>query len=186
MDPARRGATYADLRKLPESMIGEIIEGDLYATPRPAVPHANAASGIAAALRGPFHGGPGGNGPGGWWILFEPEIHLGADVLVPVIAGWCVARLPILPDAPFLDIAPDWVCEVVSPSTGSIDRVVKMRTYAREAVTHVWLVDPIQRTLEVYRLESHRWLVAGSYSGAERVRAEPFTAVEVDPASWWI
>lgn len=185
MEPARRGATYDDLRDVPETMVAEIIDGDLYATPRPALPHANAASGIVAALRGPFHGGPGGGRPGGWWILFEPELHLGADVVVPDLAGWRMETLPALPDAPFLEIAPDWVCEVVSLSTGSIDRVAKMRIYAREVVGYVWLVEPLQRTLEVYRLETSRWVVAGTYAEAQRVHAQPFDAVEVNLSSWW-
>jgi Uma2 family endonuclease len=186
MEPARRGATYDDLRSVPETMVAEIIEGDLYATPRPALRHANAASAITVSVRGPFHGGPGGRGPGGWWILFEPELHLGADVIVPDLAGWRSERLPALPDSAFLTHAPDWVCEVVSPSTGSIDRVAKMRVYARESVEHVWLVEPMQQTLEVYRLESGRWVVAGTYAGRESVRAEPFEASEIDLAAWWI
>lgn len=185
MEPARRGATYDDLRNVPETMIGEIIDGDLYATPRPALPHANAASAIAGALRGPFHGGPGAGGLGGWWILFEPELHLGSDVIVPDLAGWRLERLPALPDAPFLDLATDWACEVVSPSTGSIDRVAKMRIYAREGVRHVWLVEPLQQTLEIYRLESDRWVVTGTYAGAQRARAQPFEAIEIDLSSWW-
>jgi Uma2 family endonuclease len=185
MEPARRGATYGDLLDLPETMIGEIIDGDLYASPRPALPHANAASGITGSLRAPFHGGPAGGQPGGWWILFEPELHLGRDVLVADVAGWRRERLAQLPDAPFLDQAPDWACEVVSPSSGSIDRVAKMRIYARESVGHVWLVEPLQRTLEVFRLESGRWMVAGSHSGATIVRAEPFDAIEIDLRPWW-
>lgn len=185
MDPARRGATYDDLLALPETLVGEIIDGDLYASPRPALPHANAASGITTSVRGPFHGGPGGSGPGGWCILFEPELHFGRDILVPDLAGWRRERLPRVPDAPFLELAPDWACEVISPSTGSLDRVAKMRLYAREAVGYVWLVEPLQRTLEIYRLEAGRWMLAASHSGSARVRAEPFDAVEIDLESWW-
>jgi len=93
--------------------------------------------------------------------------------------------LPELPGAPFLEIAPDWVCEVVSPATGSIDRVAKMRIHAREVVGCVWLVEPLQRTLEAYRLETSRWVVAGTYAETQRVRAQPFEAIEVDLSSWW-
>jgi len=186
MEPARRDATYEDLLNVPDTMIAEIIDGDLYAIPRPALPHANAASAIAASVRGPFHGGPGSRGPGGWWILFEPELHLGTNVIVPDLAGWRTERLSVLPDAPFLDLPPDWACEIVSPATGSIDRVLKMRIYARETVTHIWLVEPTQRTLEVYRLESGRWVVAGTHVGTERVRAEPFEAIEIDLSAWWV
>lgn len=185
MEPARRDATYDDLCRLDPTMIGEIIDGDLYAWPRPAPRHANAASGILAPLRTSYHGGSGSGGLGGWWILFEPELHLGADVLVPDLAGWRRERLQTLPDTAFLDLAPDWVCEVISPSTGSVDRVKKMRIYAREGVTHVWLVEPLQETLEVYRLEDTRWIVAASLGGAQLARIEPFEAIEIDLATWW-
>jgi len=172
---------------VPNSMIAEIVDGDLYTSPRPAIAHANAASGIAAALRRPFHGHGGGDGgPGGWWILFEPEIHLGADVLVPDLAAWTIERMPKLPDAAFLDLAPDWVCEIISPSTGSIDRVLKMRIYGSEQVRHLWLVDPLQQTLEIYRRDADRWIVVATHSGVDLIRAEPFDDITVDLSTWWL
>ncbi len=185
MQPARRGASYDDLCRLDPGLVGEIIDGDLYGSPRPAPIHANAAAGILAPLRTTFHGAPGGTGHGGWWILFEPEVHLSADVVVPDLAGWRTERLPAIPDAPFLELVPDWICEVISPSSGSIDRVKKMRIYAREGVRSVWLVEPHQRTLEVYRLEASRWVVVGTLADAARARIEPFAEVEIDLSTWW-
>lgn len=187
VDTARRGATYEDLLKVPETMVAEILDGELYATPHPAAPHANAASGIAGDVRGPFHREPDGPGqPGGWWILFEPELHIGADDVVPDVAGWRREKMPVLPNVAAFTQAPDWACEVVSPTTAGADRVRKMRIYARESVSHLWLVDPLAKTFEVYRLENGRWLVASTHAGSEHVRAEPFAAVELEIARWWL
>ncbi len=186
MDPARRHATYEDLLQVPDLLIAELIDGELITAPRPASPHAWAASVIGQDL-GPFNrplGGPGG--PGGWWILFEPELHLGADVLVPDLAGWRRQRLPVLANVPYFELAPDWVCEVISPTTARLDRVRKLPLYAREQVGYVWLVDPLMRTLEVYRLEGQRWVVVSTHGGAEGVRAEPFEGVELDMGRWWL
>jgi len=165
----------------------EIIDGDLYASPRPASPHALASSAIGSDLFGRFNDPPGSEpGPGGWWILIEPELHLGPDVLVPDIAGWRRERMPVLPNVVGFTLAPDWLCEVVSPSTRALDRTRKMRIYARETVPHCWLVDPLTRTLEVYRLEAGGWVLTDTFGGATRVRAEPFAAVELDLRRWWL
>ena len=187
VETARRKATYEDLLKVPENMVAEILDGELYATPRPASPHANAASGIAGDVRGPFHREPDGPGqPGGWWILFEPELHLGPDVVVPDVAGWRRATMPVLQNVAAFTQAPDWACEVVSPTTAGADRGRKMRIYARESVGHLWLVDPLAKTLEVYRLQGTQWVVVSTHTGSERVRAEPFAAVELEIARWWL
>ena len=157
-DPATRDATYEDLLALPEHQVGEILSGNLYSHPRPAPRHARAHSSITGTLWGPFDHGRGG--PGGWWIIDEPELHLGADVIVPDIAGWRRERMPSLPDTAWFEQAPDWACEILSPSTANTDRAIKMPIYAREAVEHLWLVDPDARTLENYRLQDHgRWLL---------------------------
>lgn len=187
MSAAPRRATYGDLIAVPDHLVAEILDGELVTSPRPASPHAFASSGLLAALYGRFHGPPGGaSGPGGWWLLFEPELHLGPDVLVPDIAGWRLERMPTVPDVAGFTLAPDWACEVISPGTGRIDRTRKMPIYAREGVRHLWLVDPLLRTIEVYRLEAGRWMVASTHGGAAPVHAEPFEAVALDMGRWWL
>jgi len=187
MQPARKGATYADLIEVPEPLVAEIIDGDLYTSPRPASPHAVAAAAIGGDLNGAFHRPTNGPDlPGGWWILDEPELHLGPDVLVPDLAGWRRERLPVLRDIPYFDLAPDWACEVVSPTTGALDRSRKMPIYAREGIKHLWLVDPITRTLEVYGLENSRWVVVSTHGSKGMVRALPFDAIELDIGRWWL
>jgi Uma2 family endonuclease len=118
------GATYDDLLKVPDHLVAEIVEGELFTSPRPAVPHGHTSLALAARL---FSFGA---GPGGWWILIEPELHLGSDVLVPDIAGWRRQRVPYLPQTAAIEIAPDWICEVVSPATGGLDRLRKLPRYA--------------------------------------------------------
>jgi Uma2 family endonuclease len=187
MEPARRRVTYEDLLKVPDTMVAEIVDGELYASPRPASPHARAMSVIGSDLGGPFDGIPDGPGrPGGWWILVEPELHFGSDVMVPDLAGWRRERMPVIPNVAFFELAPDWACEVVSPKTGILDRRRKMPIYAREGVSNLWIVDPILKTLEVYRLEAGRWIVASTHGGSDHVRAEPFAAVELDLVRWWL
>lgn len=178
-----RPATYEDLLKVPDHLVAEIVGGELHATPRPAPRHAAASSGLDGALHGPFDRGRGG--PGGWRILFEPELHLGPDILVPDLAGWRRERLPALPETAYFAIAPDWICEVVSPSTAAFDRVQKLAVYAREQVRHAWLVDPLAQTLEVLRLEGSRWLIVGTWAGTSSVRGEPFDALEWDLTLLW-
>ncbi|MFY2556128.1 Uma2 family endonuclease [Corallococcus terminator] len=180
----KRPATYEDLLALPENMVGQIIDGELIAMPRPANPHAKASSSLQGELYGPFQRGRGG--PGGWWSLVEPELHFGQDVLVPDLAGWRRERMPEVPNAPYFTLAPDWVCEVLSPSTASLDRVKKKRIYAREGVGHLWLLDPTERTLEVLRLEGGRWVELGTYGGDELVRAEPFEVLELELGILWL
>lgn len=186
MNLAPRRATYEDLLRVPDILIAEILDGELVTSPRPASPHARATSVIRVEID-PFDRRPGGpGGPGGWWILFEPEVHLGADILVPDLAGWRREQMSVLRNVPYFEQAPDWVCEVVSPSTGRLDRVRKMPIYAREQVGHIWLVDPLQQTLEVYRLEGQRWVLVSSHGDTETVRAEPFEAIELDMSRWWL
>ena len=180
----KKPATYEDLRAVPDTLVAEIVEGELVVSPRPAVPHALAASVLGADLSGPFQRGRGG--PGGWWILDEPELHLGPDVLVPDLAGWRRERMAAPPTAAAIELAPDWICEVLSPRTGGLDRIRKMRLYARAGVQHAWLLDPIERSLEVFRLERGAWLAVQGCIGNERVRAEPFDAVEIELEALWL
>jgi Uma2 family endonuclease len=179
-----RPATYAELEALPPNLVGEIVDDQLYASPRPASPHAVAASGLAAAVFGPFCFDR--DGPGGWWLLVEPELHLGSNVLVPDLSGWRRERMPSVPDAPYFTLAPDWLCEVVSPRTGALDRIRKMPAYAKAGVTHAWLLDPLERSLEVFRLVDGRWTVAQGWDGDVRVRAEPFEEIEIDLSRLWL
>ena len=181
----RQQATYQDLVALPENMIGEIIEGELYASPRPGVAHANAATALAAILRSRFGRRGGGDNPGGWHILFEPELHLGEDVLVPDIAGWRHATLPTLPRTPAVEVAPDWICEILSAGTARLDRAKKLPVYATHRVSWAWIVDPEQQLLEVKRLEARRWSDLAVYAGATPARIPPFDAIEIDLAEIW-
>jgi Uma2 family endonuclease len=183
--PARRQATYDDVRDASDLLVAELIEGDLYTSPRPAMPHARAASALGQDLRS-FDEPPGdADTPGGWWIIDEPELHFGADVLVPDLAGWRRERMPSFPDTAAVTLAPDWACEILSPTTATLDRTRKMPIYARNGVAHLWLIDPTARTLEVYRLEGERWMVASSHGGSTSVRAEPFAAIDIDMRRWW-
>ncbi len=181
--PLDRPATYEDLVKIPDIMVAEIVDGELHASPRPAPKHARAGSSLGVRVGGPYDHGLGG--PGGWWILDEPELHLGHDVLVPDLAGWRRTRMPRLPETAYFPLAPDWVCEILSPSTASLDRVKKLTIYAREQVAHAWLIDPLARTLEVLRLEAGRWTILGTHAGADVVRAEPFADIELELSALW-
>jgi len=176
-------ATYEDLERLPENEVGELINGELYASPRPAGPHAVAASGIAFSLGPTFQFGRGG--PGGWWIIFEPELHLGRNVLVPDLAGWRRERMPMPPKNHIFSVVPDWVCEVISPSSGRLDRLKKMPLYARADVDYAWIVDPEQQTLEAYRREGDRWLLLAMHGEEALVHIEPFDAIEIDLTLIW-
>jgi Uma2 family endonuclease len=178
-----KSATYEDLLKVPEQMLAEVIDGSLQVYPRPSAIHASASCNLSNELGLPFQRGRGG--PGGWIFLYEPELHLGPDILIPDIAGWRKDRLPKVPNAPYLTLAPDWVCEVLSPSTERVDRIQKMRIYSREKVRNIWLLSPILRTLEIYRLQDSVYLRLGAFEAAEKVHAEPFDAVELDLSIIW-
>lgn len=181
--PLKTGATYEDLWDVPENYVAEIFDGELYASPRPAPAHARAGSGLVGELWGSF--GRGRNGPGGWIILYEPELHFGKDIVVPDIAGWRRSRMSEMPTDAYFTLAPDWICEVLSPSTESIDRGKKVRIYARERVGHAWLLDPLRRTLEVLSLESGQWTPLATHEGLASARAEPFAALELELAVLW-
>jgi Uma2 family endonuclease len=166
-------------------MTAEVLDGELHLMPRPRRSHLRTASGLGAFLFGAFQIGAGG--PGGWTIIYEPELHLGGDILVPDIGGWHAGRLVDSEDVDeaFITVVPNWVCEIASPSTRRIDRMKKMPIYARERVDHVWLVDPGDRTVEVFRFEGKGFQLVGTYGGEEGLRAEPFNATEIPPAFLW-
>ncbi len=179
-----RPATRADLDNLPLTWRGEVIDGELYAFPRPGAPHANIETAVGSDLNPPFHRGRGG--PGGWWILIEPGIQLPrAPEVAPDLAGWRRERLPVLPPKGPIEVVPDWVCEILSPGTRSYDMLVKRPFYAEARVQHLWYIDPEARTLSVSRLENGRWLELGVYGDEQVVRAEPFDAIEISLGPWW-
>lgn len=182
-DAARKLATYQDVLDAPNHVVAEILNGELYTHPRPASPHARAASKLGGALDGPFDTGR--DGPGGWVLLYEPELHLDADILVPDLGGWRRERMAEMPHEAFFTLAPDWACEVLSPGTARIDRVKKVPRYAAANVGHVWLIDPLLRTLEVLRLTASGYLLAQSFADADEIRAEPFEAVPLALAALW-
>jgi len=167
-------ATYADIKALPANMVGQILFGALHAHPRPAPRHASATSALTSEIGPPFRFGRGG--PGGWVFFDEPELHLGAHVVVPDIAGWRRERLTAYPDTAYFTLPPDWVCEVLSPSTARIDRTDKLSIYAEFGVNHAWYVDPEIKTLEVFALVDGRWQIAATFKDAEAVAAVPFDA----------
>ena len=178
-----RPATYEDIAGLPPNVVGEIVRGVLYASPRPASPHAAAASAIGEELGPPFKRGKGG--PGGWVILDEPELHLGDDILVPDLGGWRRERMPEMPHVAAFELAPDWVCEVLSPSTAKLDRGEEVPAYARAGVGHIWLVDPLEQYLEVLRLDGATYRIIATHIASSCVRAEPFDAFELDLSVLW-
>ena len=190
LTPPRR-ATYADLEAVPANQVAELIHGTLYVMPRPAPRHATASSRLGFKIGGPFDLGE--RGPGGWRILVEPELRfpdpskLGEfNTLVPDVAGWRLERMPVLPSTAYFTLAPDWVCEVLSTSTETHDREVKMPIYARERIPHAWLLDPLKRTLEVYTLDADgRWSDPVIHVNADVVRAPPFDAIGIDLAALW-
>lgn len=183
--PVRKAATYADLLQLPENVVGQIIDGDLYAMPRPSIPHAVGATGLSSQL-GPAFGFGQFGGPGGWWILAEPELHLSEHVLVPDLAGWRKTRMPKPPQTTFIDLAPDWVCEILSPSTEHLDRKKKRAIYAQHRIPYLWLVDPARRTLEALRLSGDLYSVIATWVADDKARIEPFDAIEFDLNMLWV
>ncbi len=180
--PARK-ATYRDVLDAPPHMVAEIVKGALHTQPRPASRHALAGSSLGDELVSPFQKGRGG--PGGWWIVDEPELHLGEDILVPDLAGWRRERMPDYPDAPYFALAPDWVCEILSPSTRTFDLEEKRPIYAREGVDHLWFVDPAARTLEAFVLHRRGWTSVGSAREDEPVSLPPFEAVTFPLDALW-
>jgi Uma2 family endonuclease len=184
MGPARKVATYAALEAMPANQVGEIVGGVLHASRRPSARHAAASSALGEELGPPFRRGRGG--PGGWVILDAPELHLSADVVVPDLAGWRRAGLPDDAfDGAAVTVAPSWVCEVLSRSTARFDRHDKLDVYKREAVAHVWLVDPSAQTLEILRLDGPTYRLAATFAGDASIRAEPFDAIELPLGALW-
>ena len=178
-----RRATYQDVLDAPAHRVAEIVDGTLYTQPRPAPSHAVASSRLGFDLGGPFDRGRGG--PGGWWIIDEPELHLGEDILVPDLAGWRRERMAELPDTAYFSLAPDWVCEVPSASTRRLDLHGKRPIYAREGIAHLWLVDPGDRTLEAFELREGQWVLVATAQDDDPVSIHPFDAVTFGLGDLW-
>ena len=179
----RRRATYQDVLDAPAHRVAEVVDGTLHTHPRPAMPHALASSSLGTDLSNPFQFGRGG--PGGWWIIDEPELHLGEDILVPDLAGWRRERMPDYPDTAYVTLAPDWVCEVLSASTRKLDLHGKRPVYAREGVEYLWFVDPTDRTLEAFELHEGRWALIASAKDDDPVGIRPFDAVAFSLGDLW-
>jgi Uma2 family endonuclease len=180
--PATRPATYADVLDAPPHMVAEIVRGALHLHPRPAAPHARASSRIGVRLGGYDDDSL---GPGGWWIVDEPELHLGPDVLVPDLAGWRRARMPRFPRTAFFTLAPVWVCEALSPGTRQIDLGPKRDLYGAQGVGHLWLVDPDARTLEAFARQGGASVLLGTLTGEAEVRMAPFEAAGFPLGALW-
>jgi Uma2 family endonuclease len=183
---ARPRATYADVLNAPENMRAEVLDGQLYLQPRPR--HVRVASSLGAALHGAFDTST--SGPGGWVTLNAPELHLGPDpdILVPDLAGWHEESYPGDQEGaePFYTVAPQWACEVLSPGTARTDRMKKIPIYAREGISHVWLVDPAEQSVEVLRLARTTYELVGTWGGEDEPFAvPPFEAVSFPPAAFW-
>ncbi len=187
MGETEKTGNYDNLWKklcaLPDNVVGEILNGELVVSPRPSPRHADSSSALGGFLKGSFDRGK--NGPGGWWILHEPEIHFSETVIVPDIAGWKRDRLPKLPDTAYFDLTPDWVCEVLSPSTARYDRISKLQIYAENTVPHYWILDPTNQTLEVFAHDKKGYRLKASFEGNNKVSAPPFEAIKIDLGNLW-
>lgn len=184
--PLNSPSLYEQLLALPENLTGEIIHGVLYTQPRPTARHGKTEGSLNIRIGGPFQFGDGG-GPGGWWVIPEPELHFIRDTLVavPDLAGWRRDRLPELPEDHRFEVVPDWVCEILSPSTAKKDRTQKLPLYAEYKVGHAWLVDPLARTLEAYALREEGWLLIATLKDDEPVSVPPFDAITFSLADLW-
>ncbi|MEM6489923.1 MAG: Uma2 family endonuclease [Pseudomonadota bacterium] len=179
----REPATYEDVLDAPATMVAELVAGRLHLQPRPASKHGLATSVLGMEIGNPFQRGRGG--PGGWWIIDEPELHCGDDVVVPDIAGWRRERMPDYPDVAFFELAPDWVCEVLSPSTRQFDLVEKRSVYAREGVPDLWFVDPLAKSLEAFTLKDGAWVLVAALRDDQPVELAPFDAVSFPLSALW-
>lgn len=171
-NPAKRAATYEDLLAVPEHLVAELLFGKLVTHPRPAPRHASAATALSGVLTPPFQFGSGG--PGGWVFMVEPELHLGEHIAVPDLAAWRREHLPALPETAWIETPPDWVCEVLSPSTERYDRGDKRLIYSEAGVGHLWHIDPVLQMLEVFELRDGKWLLLDVFHDNAQVAAPPF------------
>ncbi|MDI1450184.1 Uma2 family endonuclease [Polyangium sp. 6x1] len=183
-DAARKRATYEDLLALPPNVKGEILDGVLYTQPRPRFRHMRTATILGGNISSPFDSG--WTGPGGWWIVVEPGIELpDSPEVSPDIAGWRRERMLETPEDGPITVVPDWVCEILSPSTRRYDEHTKKWFYARHGVSWLWLIDPDARLLTAHRLQNGGWFQFGSWVDDDRARIEPFESVELSLSALW-
>ena len=178
-----RRATYQDVLDAPAHLVAEIIDGTLYTHPRPAMPHVRASSVLGRKIGTPFDDDP--SGPGGWWIVDEPELHFDEEIVVPDLAGWRRERMPEYPGTAYVTLAPDWVCEVLSASTRRHDLHGKRPIYGQAGVRHLWLVDPTDRTLEAYELRDGEWVLIATAKDDDPVSIRPFDAITFSLGALW-
>jgi Uma2 family endonuclease len=182
-ETARRLATWEDLAATPDDgLTYEILDGQLEALPRPQPRHGRAQGQLYSRLSGPFD--PGGGGPGGWWLVIEPDVMLASDQIVaPDLVGWRRERRPELPETRPITVVPEWICEVVSADDRGRDRVRKANVYLRTGVPHYWILDPADRSLEAFTAREGAWLRVGAWSDGDTPRIPPFEAVEIEVSS---
>lgn len=176
-------ASYQDVLDAPPHKVAEIVDGKLYIQPRPAMRYAKVSSGLGGIINPSFQFGRGG--PGGWWIINEPELHLNHDIVVPDIAGWCLERMPNFPTGAYCTIVPDWVCEVLSPSTRKLDLGGKKEIYRREQVGYLWFIDPIARLLEAFEVRVSEWVLIDRLFDDATVSLPPFDAISFNLGDLW-
>ena len=182
-EPSKRPAIYADLEAVPPHLVAEILFGDLVTHPRPARRHGGAASALNALVGSAYQFGSGG--PGGWVFVVEPELHLGPHVVVPDVAGWRRERVTEPAEKAYFEVAPDWVCEAISPRTEKHDKGPKRRIYATYEVGHLWLVDPRDQSLEVFTRQDQNWLLIHTFFDDQQVSAPPFEALTFSLGLLW-
>ncbi len=183
MTKQRRKATYQDVLDAPAHKVAEVVDGTLYTHPRPAIRHSLARSALGATIGGPFVFGDGG--PGGWWIIDEPELHLGEDIVVPDIAGWRIETMTEDMEGDYFTQPPEWVCEVLSPTTSRLDRTKKRAVYTRERVSDLWFVDPDARILEGFELRGDCWVLRATLFDNALVSLPPFDAISFPLDRLW-
>jgi Uma2 family endonuclease len=176
-------ATYDDLCALPDDVRAELVHGSIHVSPAPLPRHSKVQGALRRFLGGPFDDDDGRGGPGGWWILLEVDVRFSRhDVLRPDLSGWRRERLTAPWDMRPIDVVPDWVCEITSPSNARFDRVTKAKRYLEAGVPALWLIDPETRVLEALTREGDKWLEAGRFSDGDVVRIPPFEAIELEVA----
>jgi len=177
---APKPATYADLLSLPEDVRAEILSGQIVTSPAPLPRHSKVQGAVRRFIGGPYDDDDGHGGPGGWWIFVEVDVQLGRhDIVRPDLAGWRRERLSDPGNRRPIDVVPDWICEVLSPSTASRDRVIKRKLYAESGIRHYWIVDVDARILEVFELAGDRWALVATYGDDATARIPPFEEVEL-------